>query len=167
MFENKEKLYYIVAVSVVVIIVVLYFSTKLRSVWKSMDDLSRRIEEQEDLLRKQMEMIQKLEVGWNPVSFAPHSSIVPIPTPKSTTQEKAVKRNKKLTRQDSPQRPAEVVLTARKVVYTAPKEPERVLQQDSRIESRPERIELINEDLDKNLDDELESELAELEEEVN
>ena len=63
--ENKQQMVHIIAEIVAMVAMVFYFNQKHKKVLTIVEDLSQRIEEQEELIQKHEEVIKKLVEGFN------------------------------------------------------------------------------------------------------
>lgn len=59
-FQNKQQLIHIASEFIIIIAVVYYFSSKNRKLLQYIEDLSQRLDEHEEVIKKQEKLINKL-----------------------------------------------------------------------------------------------------------
>lgn len=132
--ENKQLIH--IATEIVVIFgITFYLTSKNRKLLEHIEDLSQRLEEQEDLIQKHDQIIKQLVQVINNI---------PVNQPKPVSDVKEIPESKKNLKQHIP----------RKVKFT-PRQP------DLKEQERKERKEVIEEESESDKESDLDREIAE------
>ena len=150
--ENKQQLIHVASEIVVIIGVVFYFNQKHKKMLKHIEDLSQRLEEQEDLVQKHEEIIKKLVESVNSQMYysqpTTEQNLVNTLQPPIVDQQVPIVK-KVVQKVVSPPTPKVV----QKVVSPPKKLVKPVIKQEVVVE---ELVEEVEEDLDAELVSELE-----------
>ena len=163
LLENKQIIH--IATEIVVLIgITFYFSSKNKKLSTHIEDLSQRLEEQEDLIQNHERIIRQLVQAMNsqngaskPVSQQPpkkgKSGVkFKTPSPQSRPQHQS--------RQVSPPR------QERQVSPERSQSPVQVFEDNEEIEEQKQTVEEYSSEDDSDLDDEIAEELQELQQQV-
>lgn len=93
-FENKQIIHIITEI-VILIGITLYFSSKNKKLYEHIEDLSQRLEDQEDLIQKHEQIIRQLVQRLNSSRGSGNSPQHTIPTPTPKTVSTPVSKSKR------------------------------------------------------------------------
>ena len=156
---QNPQIIHIVSEAVIIIGITFYFSQKTKKLMNHINDLTQRLEDQEDIIQKHEQLILKLMNSVDELNKNDYNNLNNKPNANQYLQQPVKQQPVK---QQPISRPPENVPTIRRVVIGTEKREPKV--EEVKVEELEEYINEIDDEQEDDLDAELAEELAELEE---